>query len=67
MLHRPGDPDWDAVKSWFYAALVGTDQRPGDPVARQAEHSLDTPDRVIVETIANLILSFDFNKLRPGT
>jgi hypothetical protein len=47
--------------------LVGTDQRPGDPVARQAERSLDTPDRVIVETIAKLILSFDINKLRPGT
>ena len=67
VLHRPGDPDWDVVKSWFYAALVGTDQRPDDPVAQQAERSLDTPDRVIVETIANLIVSFDFNKLRPGT
>jgi hypothetical protein len=67
VLHRPGDPDWDAVKSWFYAALVGTDRRPDDPVAQQAERSLDTPDRVIVETIANLIVSFDFNKLRTGT
>jgi len=67
VLHRPGDPDWDVVKSWFYAALVGTDQRPDDPVAQQAERSLDTPDRVIVETIANLIVSFDFNKLRAGT
>jgi hypothetical protein len=67
VLHRHGDPDWDAVKSWFYAALVGTDQRPDDPVAEQAERSLDTPDRVIVETIANPIVSFDFNKLRPGT
>jgi hypothetical protein len=66
VLHRPGDPDWDAVKSWFYAALVGTDLRPDDPVAQQAERTLNTPDRVIVETIADLIVSFDFNKLRPG-
>ena len=40
VLHRPGDPDWDAVKGWFYAALVGTDQRPDDPVAQQAERIL---------------------------
>lgn len=67
VLHRPGDPDWDAVKGWFYAALVGTDQRPDDPVAQKAERSLDTPDRVIVETIANPIVRFHFNKLGPGT
>jgi hypothetical protein len=67
VLHRPGDPDRDAVKSWFYAAFVGTDQRPGDPVAQPAERSMDTPDRVIVETIAEPIVSFDFNKLKPGT
>lgn len=66
VLHRPGDRDWDAVKSWFYPAFVGTDQRPDDPVAQQAERSLNTPDRVIVETIADLVVSFDFNKLRSG-
>jgi hypothetical protein len=57
VLHRPGDLDWDAVKSWFYPAFIGSDQRPDDPVAQQAERSLNTPDRVIVETIADLIVS----------
>lgn len=64
VLHRPGDPDWDAVKSWFFAAFAGTDQRPDDPVAQQAERALNTSDRVIVETIAEPIVSFDFNRYR---
>jgi hypothetical protein len=68
MLHRPGDHDWDRIKSWFFPAQAGTDQRPDDPVAQQMERHLDTPHQVIIETPAALVVSFDFTKLTalPG-
>jgi hypothetical protein len=63
VLHRPGDPDWDTIKAWFFPAFAGTDRKPHDAAALLVERSLETPHQVIVETPAQLVVSFDFTKL----
>ena len=65
-LHRHGDQDWGDIASWFLPALAGTDCRPNHPIAQQFERSLNTAHQVIVETTAELVVSFDFNKLAGG-
>jgi ketosteroid isomerase-like protein len=67
VLHRPGDHDWAAIKGWFFPAHAGTDRQPDDPLALQVERSLDTPHQVIVQTSADLVVSFDFTKLSGPT
>ena len=66
-MHTHDDADWDEVKTWFYAALSGTAQRPDDVNARNFEKFLDSPHRVIIETEANLVVSFDVAKFNEFT
>jgi hypothetical protein len=61
------DDDWDEVTTWFYAALSGTEQRLDDVNARNFEKFLDSPHRVIIETEANLVVSFDVAKFDEFT
>ena len=58
---------WEEVKTWCYAALSGTEQRPDDVNARNFEKFLDSPHRVIIETEANLVVSFDVAKFNEFT
>ena len=67
IIHSHDDDDWDEVKTWFYAALSGTAQRPDDAAARNFEKFLDSPHRVIIETEANLIVGFDVAKFQAFT
>ena len=67
IIHSHDDDDWDEVKTWFYAALSGTAQRPDDAGARNFEKFLDSPHRVIIETEANLIVGFDVAKFQAFT
>jgi hypothetical protein len=67
IVHTHDDDDWDEVKTWFYAALSGTEQRPDDLGARNFEKFLDSPHRVIIETEANLVVSFDVAKFNEFT
>jgi hypothetical protein len=67
IVHTHADDDWDDVKTWFYAALSGTEQRPDDVAARNFEKFLDSPHRVIIETEANLVVSFDVAKFNDFT
>ena len=67
IVHTHDDADWDEVKTWFYAALSGTAQRPDDVNARNFEKFLDSPHRVIIETEANLVVSFDVAKFNEFT
>jgi hypothetical protein len=67
IVHTHDDEDWDEVKTWFYAALSGTEQRPDDVNARNFEKFLDSPHRVIIETEANLVVSFDVAKFNEFT
>ncbi len=67
IIHTHDDDDWDEVKSWFYAALSGTERDPDDVGARNFEKFLDSPHRVIIETEANLVVGFDTAKFRAAT
>jgi hypothetical protein len=59
VIHSPGDADWDQVKGWFYAALSGAERDPDNPIARRLQAFLDGPHQVIIETPANLVVSFE--------
>jgi hypothetical protein len=61
-IHGPGDHDWADVKAWFYAALSGTARDPSDPGARAMRQLLDSPGRVILETRAEPLVTFDWQK-----
>lgn len=67
IVHSHEDDDWDEVKTWFYAALSGTDKRPDNTAARNFEKFLDSPHRVIIETDANLVVSFNVAKFQQFT
>ncbi len=62
IIHGPGDNDWADVRSWFYAALSGTARDPADPGARAMRRLLDSPNRVILETRAEPLVTFDWQK-----
>jgi hypothetical protein len=67
VVHAPGDPGWDELKSWFYAALSGTAGDATNVAARNFEKFLDSPHRVIIETDAKLVVSFDAAKFAALT
>lgn len=67
IVHSHDDHDWNEVKTWFYAALSGTAQRPDDLAARNFEKFLDSPHRVIIETEAHLVVSFNVAKFQEFT
>ena len=67
IVHCHDDDDWNDVKTWFYAALSGTAQRPDDMGARNFEKFLDSPHRVIIETEAHLVVSFNVAKFQEFT
>ena len=67
VVHAPGDPGWDELKSWFYAALSGTAADATNVGARNFEKFLDSPHRVIIETTAELVVSFDAAKFAALT
>lgn len=55
------------MKGWFYAALSGAERDPDNPIARRLQAFLDGPHQVIIETPANLVVSFDFGKFSSIT
>ena len=67
VVHADGDADWQAVKTWFYAALSGTERDPANIGSRNFEKFLDSPHRVIVETEARLVVGFDTAKFAAHT
>ena len=67
VVHVPGDPGWDELKTWFYAALSGSAADATNVGARNFEKFLDSPHRVIIETTAELVVSFDAAKFAALT
>ena len=67
IIHSNTDDDWDEVKTWFYAALSGTEHDSDNPGNRNFEKFLDSPHRVIIETEANLVVGFDVEKFQSFT
>jgi hypothetical protein len=67
VIHSPDEAGWKEVKSWFYAALAGTDKNPDNDMARSFETFLDGPNQVIIETEPTLVVSFNFGKFAATT
>jgi hypothetical protein len=67
VVHAPGEPGFDDLKAWFYAALSGVATAPDDPYRRSFMKLLDSPHRVIVETDARLVVAFDTAKFAAFT
>ena len=67
VVHAPGDPGWEELKTWFYAALSGTAADASNTGARNFEKFLDSPHRVIIETDVKLVVSFDGAKFAALT
>ena len=77
IVHANGDPGFEELKGWFYAALSGTEEDAELPdMDRESARGkykhdfqkfLDSPHRVIIETEANLVVGFDTDKFRAFT
>ena len=76
VVHAAGEDGWDELKGWFYGALVAghgsRGERPdvGDDYGEEGDSYgalLDSPNRVIIETEANLVVGFDTAKFAART
>jgi hypothetical protein len=67
VVHAHGEPGWDELKSWFYDALSGINERPDDTYTKNFRAFLDSPHRVIVETPARLVVDFSAAKFAGMT
>lgn len=67
VVHAAGEPGWDELKSWFYDALSGINERPDDTYTKNFRAFLDSPHRVIVETPARLVVDFSAAKFAGMT
>jgi hypothetical protein len=67
VVHASGDDGFDELKTWFYAALSGTDQPEVSDYAKSFAKFLDSPKRVIIETDPRLVVAFDAQKFQKFT
>lgn len=67
IVHAPGDEGFDELKGWFYPALSGLDRAPDDAYRQSFTKFLDSPQRVIIETEARLVVAFDTVKFQQFT
>jgi len=67
VVHASGDDGFDELKAWFYSALSGVAAAPGDTYREAFAKFLDSPNRVIIETPARLVIGFDAHKFREFT
>ncbi len=67
VVHAPGDPGFDELKSWFYPRLSRLDLEPDDTYRQSFAKFLDSPHRVIIETDARLVVGFDTAKFAAFT
>jgi hypothetical protein len=66
-VHAPGDAGWEELSTWFYGALSGTTADPTNEYAASFRKLLDSPNRVIIETPAKLVVGFDSHKFGAVT
>lgn len=67
VVHANGDDGFDELKAWFYATLSGVALAPDDEYRQAFAKFLDSPNRVIIETPARLVIGFDAGKFRAFT
>ncbi|MEM9564521.1 MAG: hypothetical protein AAGA93_17995 [Actinomycetota bacterium] len=66
-VHAPGDDGFEELKAWFYPKLSGLDRKPDDTYIQSFARFLDSPNRVIIETDARLVVGFDSAKFAAFT
>jgi hypothetical protein len=67
VVHANGDPGFEELKTWFYGALSGASSSPDDAYRQAFAKFLDSPQRVIIETPARLVVGFDTAKFQQST
>jgi hypothetical protein len=67
VVHAPGDAGFDELKEWFYGTLSGAASAPDDDYRQAFAKFLDSPNRVIIETDARLVVGFDVAKFQAFT
>ena len=67
IVHAHGDEGFDELKTWFYGQLSGVTTAPEDSYRQAFAKFLDSPNRVIIETDAKLVVGFDAGKFREFT
>lgn len=67
IVHANGDPGFDELKNWFYPKLSRLDVAPDDSYRQSFAKFLDSPQRVIIETDARLVVAFDTAKFQAFT
>lgn len=67
IVHANGDEGFDELKTWFYDTLASATPGRNEAYAKAFRKFLDSPHRVIIETEANLIVSFDTARFRTFT
>jgi hypothetical protein len=67
VVHAAGDEGFDELKGWFYATLSGVQADPEDEYRKGFATFLDSPNRVIIETDARLVIGFDSAKFQAFT
>lgn len=65
-IHTCDEDDWAELTRWFYPALAGVDPDADDPSSRAMLRFLDSPHQVIIETPADLLVSFDYGKFNAA-
>ncbi len=66
-VHAVGEENWPELSTWFYGALSGTTADPTNAYAASFRKLLDSPNRVIIETPASLVVGFDSHKFGAVT
>jgi len=67
IVHANGDEGFDELKAWFYGTLSGASSAPDDEYRQAFAKFLNSPNRVIIETDARLVVGFDAGKFRDFT
>ena len=67
IVHAHGDAGFDELKEWFYGVLSGAEEHPDDTYRQAFRKFLDSPQRVIIETDARLVVGFDAAKFQQFT
>lgn len=67
IVYGHGDEGFDELKDWFYPILSGAAANPEDEYRQAFVKFLDSPNRVIIETDARLVVGFDASKFHSFT
>ncbi|MEM9131187.1 MAG: hypothetical protein AAF962_14920 [Actinomycetota bacterium] len=67
IVHAHGEEGFAELSGWFYDRLSRLDVDPDDEYRKSFRKFLDSPERVIIETDARLVVGFSAHKFRDRT